>query len=59
MLPIGKNDLIPEVCHIFVRACTVEEYCPVCKLCFTTSYGTLEKEATVFPIAADRATENV
>lgn len=37
----------------------VEEYSPVCNFCFTTSYGTREKEATVFPIAAADATVKV
>lgn len=58
-LPNGKNDRIPDVCHIFDKASIVDEYCPVCNDCLTTSYGTLENDATVFPMAADRAIENV
>mmetsp|Transcript_32179 Transcript_32179/g.76925 ORF Transcript_32179/g.76925 Transcript_32179/m.76925 type:complete len:117 (+) Transcript_32179:1877-2227(+) len=57
--PSGKNALSPDSFHIDCIAVTVDEYLPVCKFCFTTSYGTLENEATVFPIAAEHAMEIV
>lgn len=57
--PTGKNPRIPCVLAIFEIAPNVEEYSPVCNFCFTTSYGTLEKDATVFPIAAAAAILNV
>lgn len=37
----------------------VDEYSPVCSFCFTTSYGTRENDAIVFPIAAAEAIDIV
>jgi len=55
MPPNGKNPRIPSDRNIAARAVLVFGYFPVCNRCFTTSKGTREKEAKVFPIAADAA----
>ena len=57
--PMGKKALMPPVDAICLKACTVDAYSPVYSFCLTTSYGTLENDATVFPIAAEEAIAKV